>query len=335
MILRPYSMSRLVEYERCPRRFKFKYIEKLPELTEDAGVFGKAVHKIIAERLKGNDTTNILAEIPLEMQDLADVYVKRALSFDLGEPVGVEVMFAVDENFEIVEFDSKKAVLRGIIDLITKKDGKYYIWDWKTGRSTPTAFQVMFYAYAVSNKLDVAQVGYVLLSSNELLTFDVTVDVLKMTALKIKALINAIEQDEEFIPKPGPHCAYCSWIDMCPLSKAINAKDIPAVRTEEEAKNVLKQLIVLKEKVKKYQNVLKKWLEDKPEQNLEIDGYKALIEEIPYKYLKKEVDKEMLLRKVLETEDPLRFIEFKDVYEIAPDFYSVQKRKNFKIIKEG
>jgi len=30
--LRPYSMSRLTEYERCPRRFYFKYIEKIPEI---------------------------------------------------------------------------------------------------------------------------------------------------------------------------------------------------------------------------------------------------------------------------------------------------------------
>lgn len=335
MDLKPYSLSRLSLYEMCPRRFKFKYIDKLPELVEDAGQFGRLVHEMIAKQLKGEGIDDLLVDLPDEERDRALDYVKKAISFDVGKVIGVEVKFAVDENLDVVDFESSKAVLRGIIDVVSEKDGEYYIWDWKTGRSKPTAFQIMFYAFVLYKNLPISKAGYVLLSSNEALLFDVDMTGLKLTAKKVDGLIKKLEQDEEFKPKAGPHCAYCSWIEKCPLNMIISAKDIPAVRNDEEAKEILEATIVLKEKLKRYQKALKGYLEQKDNPVLNANGFIALLDDVTYKRLKKGVDKELILSKVLETEDPLKFIEFKDVYEIVPDFFDVQKRKMLKIQKEG
>ncbi len=71
--LKPYSMSRLTEYERCPRRFYFKYIEKMPEIIEDAGFFGSKVHEAISKALKGQDWQDTLSDLPYKQIEEAEI----------------------------------------------------------------------------------------------------------------------------------------------------------------------------------------------------------------------------------------------------------------------
>ncbi len=104
--LKPYSMSRLTEYERCPRRFYFKYIEKIPEIIEDAGFFGSKVHEAISKALKGQDWQDTLSDLPYEQIEEAKIKVLTALKYSksLGQIVGIETKFAIDEDFNAVDF---------------------------------------------------------------------------------------------------------------------------------------------------------------------------------------------------------------------------------------
>ncbi|WP_129408062.1 PD-(D/E)XK nuclease family protein [Marinitoga lauensis] len=177
--LAPYSMSRLTEYERCPKRFRFKYIDKLPELVGDEGFKGIKIHEAIANALKGKDYKNILAEIAFDDIRDAEYMVKSAVkhSKNLGKILGIETKFGITQKGELTDFFSKDVWLRGVADLITTQDGKTLeVWDWKTGHSTPTKFQVFLYAWAISIALQrpVTRVGYIMLNSNDILIFDVT-----------------------------------------------------------------------------------------------------------------------------------------------------------------
>jgi len=287
MKLRPYSMSRLTEYERCPRRFYYKYVEKLPEIVEDPGLFGSTVHRAIAAALKGKEWKDIIAELDLEQAKDAEIKVLSAVKWSrqLGTIVGIETKFAVDEDYNLVDFDSDEAFLRGIVDLITTDGDTLQVWDWKTGHSTP-------------KMKPVTKAGYILLSSNDILEYEINEDELEITAKKLWKIIMRLEKDENFTPRPGNHCAFCSYVAMCPLVKSIQAKDIPAIRTKEEARQVAQEIIALEDKVKRYKQYLKAFVKEFGP--IEIETGRWELEQKEFVTLKRGTNREEVARKVLQ-----------------------------------
>jgi len=349
MNLAPYSMSRVLEYDRCPRRFYFKYIEKLPEIVENAGFFGGKVHEAIAKALRGQEWEETLADLPYDDMEDAKIKVLTAIKYskDLGQIVGIETRFALTQDLKVTDFFEKDAWFRGIIDLIVRNSKGYYeIWDWKTGHSKPTRFQVALYAWAVMLLLQqpVTKAGYILLSSNEVLEFELTPQDIGFAEMKLKKLIKKIENDTKWQPTPGNHCAYCSYVSQCPLAGAIKAKDIPAIRNDEEAQEVFKTIKVLEEKVKKYKKALNGYVEQKDTGKLKLDKGEYKLMYSSYLTTKRKIDRKELQNKVLQlinnhNKDLFDYVkletkaleEFKDDLQ---DFIEERKRKTFKYVEE-
>ena len=341
---RPYSMSRLLEYERCPQRFAFKYLRHLPEIQDNAGFQGQVIHEAIAKALRNEEWEDTLAELSFDDIKDAKIKVLTALKYSksLGTIIGIETKFAILEDGTVTDFHDSDGFLRGIIDLLVEEpNGDLTIWDWKTGHSKPTKFQVFLYAWAVQKALKrrVSQVGYILLSSSEILNFEVSEEELQITERKLKKLINALEADNDFKATPGTHCAYCSYVSMCPLASVIEAKDIPTVRNEQEASEIAKKIVVLEEKIKKYEDTLKGYVE-----NIEA-GKVQVGENLWYgiKYsevakLNRNVDLSAMYKTLWErTEDPTKIfkVENKILQEQFPESFSVSKRKSFGFIEGG
>jgi len=334
--LRPYSMSRLREYEMCPRRFHFRYVQKLPEIIESPGKFGKTVHEAIAAALKSEDWKNIIANLDFEQIPEAERMIQAAIqwSYQLGEIVGIETKFAIDEDYNLVDFDDPKAFLRGIVDLITKQpDGSLAVWDWKTGYATPKLFQIMLYAYVIQKALNrpVNRGGYILLNSNDILEYQIDEEEMDITARKLWKTIMKLEKDKSFDPKPG----------LCPLLKSIQAKDVPAIRTYEEAREVAREIIALEDKLKRYKRFLKDFAAQfgKP---IELDSGRWELEPREYLTLKRGTDRKEAARKVLEfcQERGLDLLEFFDLKvsaleSVLPDWVEKRKRLNFTFREAG
>ena len=340
MKYRPYSMSRLMEYERCPRRFFFKYEQGLPEMVEQTGRFGAVVHKAISQAIKGEDWESVLVDLPMEEIEEAKIKVRTALNWlpMLGTVRGTEVKFALTEENQLTDFEADNAFVRGIIDLITETPHGLAIWDWKTGHSKPTKFQIFFYARAVELALrrPVVKAGYILLTSGELLEYDVDEEELEITSKKMWKLIRRLEKDKDFEPIPGQHCAFCSYVSLCPLAKNIQARDIPAIRTKEEAVQVAREIIVLQDKLKRYKALLKEFVKiyGKP---IEIENGLWKLEEIEYATLKRGMDKRALIMEIVKLcnekgLDPSRFFDLKvsALRDIMPSEVEVRRRLNLK-----
>jgi len=342
----PYSVSRILEYDRCPRRFYFKYVEQLPEIIENTGFFGAKVHEAIAAAMRGrSDWEEILADLPYDELEEAKIKVLTAIkrSKELGKVVGVETKFALTEDMNFTDFDSEDAWFRGVIDLITQKNGYLAIWDWKTGHSKPSRFQITIYAWAVMNllKRPVTKAGYILLTSNDVLEFDLTDEDFHLVETKLRKLINRIENDDEFSPTPGMHCAYCSYVAQCPLLEVVEAKDIPAIRNDQEACEIFKTIKVLEEKIKRYKKALNGYVEQKDSGKLRVDDGIYKVEYVPYIATKRGVDKHEFAKKVWELvqqelgDDPFSYFKL-EVKTIEPfidrfqEYVEVRKRKLFK-----
>lgn len=315
MKLSPYSLTRLTAYERCPRFFYFRYVKGLPEIVESTGQFGSIVHEAIASALKGETPT--LEGLPLEEIPRAKSMVDFAveISKSLGLIRGIETRFAVNENFEFVDWDN--AFLRGIIDLIVEDPltESLQIWDWKTGRSRPSFYQLAFYSWVVERSLKrkVQRAGYILLSSRQRLEFEIDEEEIEYAVKKTYYLIQRIESDESWEPRPGNHCAYCSYVSMCPLVKEIKAKDIPVLRTPEEAKEVARLVLVMKQRLKRYKTLLREYLlMNGP---LDIESGRWEIESKPRNVWPKGIDPRAIIPEALKLVesgvDPLKLFDLK------------------------
>ena len=340
----PYSMSRLTEYERCPQKFWFKYVQKLPEIQDNAGFRGQVIHKAIATALSGGDWEDILSELELDDIDNARYMVDSAVRYSkqLGRIVGIETKFAIDEGGNLVEWFNSDGFVRGIIDLITEdSQGNWMIWDWKTGHTKPTKFQIFLYAWAVQKALKrtISKVGYILLGSSDILEFDVSEEELKITERKLNKLIKTLENDDKFEPTPGTHCAYCSYVSICPLASEVGVKDIPSIRNESEAAELARKIQVMHEQLKRYEKILKGFVEQRPSGIIRVnDKLKYGLKYSEVAKLKKDVDLNSMYQNLWEqTDDPTKVFKVSNsiLKEKFPNSFTITHRKSFGFIEKG
>jgi putative RecB family exonuclease len=251
-----YSHSRLGCFEKCPRQFRYRYVDRLPAPSEGIEAFvGKRVHEII-ERLhlfvrEGRvpplpdvlrrfrtlwsekfepDRIRIVrhGESPDDYRAMGERcltnFYRRGYPFDADETLGLEerVKFALD--------DAGAYPVQGIIDrLVRARDGALEIHDYKTSRRIPPQHvldkdrQLAFYELGVRARLP--EEGEIRLVWHYLQPGAVRTSTRspeQLTALRQKsiALIDRILGEEEYAPRPSPLCAWCEYNDRCPASTA-------------------------------------------------------------------------------------------------------------------
>jgi hypothetical protein len=140
-----WSYSKLKNYETCPKRhYNVDVIQAFKEEEGEALQWGNAVHKALANRIKGN------VPLPEPMKG----YEKWAEKVTRGGNTNilVEQQLAIDENFAATKWFDKDAEranqgrpwFRGIADVLkVNADGtRALAIDWKTGKVVDDAPQL-------------------------------------------------------------------------------------------------------------------------------------------------------------------------------------------------
>lgn len=133
------SWSRLSDYNQCPLKFKLKYLDKNKKFKEDESasphlVRGSNVHKALENYVVQVQSKG---ELEIKITSLPEVeatkpFVDRFLnSYDVVIP---ETQIAVNKNWERVEWFSKNAYYRVIMDLIAVRPSDWAVLDYKTGK---------------------------------------------------------------------------------------------------------------------------------------------------------------------------------------------------------
>jgi DNA helicase-2/ATP-dependent DNA helicase PcrA len=173
------SYSSLTTYEGCPRRYAFRYVERLPgEVPPGQFAFGSAIHKafevFVRERIRARADgapephvdllrracDEVLERAGLEPDELARMraaagpvlerFVRREAA-DTSVPVAAELGFGLDVALPA---DAGSVRFVGYIDRVDRTaDGTTVITDYKTGRPRAKAEvdvdrQLTAYAYA-------------------------------------------------------------------------------------------------------------------------------------------------------------------------------------------
>ncbi|MFH2203208.1 MAG: PD-(D/E)XK nuclease family protein [Elusimicrobiota bacterium] len=275
---RPLSHSSISCYEECPRKWHFRYIEKIPQKPRHFFSFGKTLHNVLeyfykVEQLPPPDLDNLLeyyrqnwiteGYASAAQEDeyrtkgrriIEDYYHKHIDGFRL--PYSTEYPF----NFEV-----SGVKVTGFIDRIDKlPDGSLSIIDYKTGKEIPLARvkkdpQLTMYQLACEEVLG-ATVGelvfYHLNSQTSVATQRHSADQVKVLRDRIVTVAEKILADQ-FEPLPHERkCGWCDYKDMCPVfnpaaaAAAKPAEQLPLMASDKRLSKLVDRYGKMKEDIR-------------------------------------------------------------------------------------
>ncbi|WP_442970058.1 RecB family exonuclease [Rhodococcus sp. AW25M09] len=243
------SPSRAGDFKQCPLLYRFRAVDRIPEVSTEAQVKGTVVHAAL-EALYALPAQD---RVPTTARDLVDPAWERVVAQapDLESLVPADEQAAfldraralVEGYYELedpthfdpesceqrVEVDLEDGTpLRGFIDRIdVAPNGMIRVVDYKTGRAprefteSKALFQMKFYALMIMRVRGVvpAQLKLMYLADKQELTYTPDEDELRRFERMLSAIWKAIlaaGETGDFRAKRGALCKWCDHQALCP-----------------------------------------------------------------------------------------------------------------------
>ncbi|MDO8538297.1 MAG: PD-(D/E)XK nuclease family protein [archaeon] len=247
-----YSNSRLNCFEQCPKKFEFKYLQRVgvPERLSIEAFLGKKVHEALEKLFKDLQHTKknsledlliffekkwkedwresiIVSKEDLSVENYFELgkkcltnFYKNNHPFERGKIIGIEKKISIDLN------NDGKHKLTGVIDLLVQVNKNHFqIQDYKTTQNLPVQkkmeqdMQLALYQLWVEKEFPEAKkidlIWHYLVFEREGISHR-NKKQLEQLKKKLIALINKIEATERFETKVSPLCNYCEYKHICP-----------------------------------------------------------------------------------------------------------------------
>ncbi len=213
--LKAWSFSKYTDYAKCPRYFKAKHLDKLPEEKGAAMGRGIQIHEQAEFYVRGHSKKwpeDIHKKLKPKFDTLRKGYKK-------GQ-VKVEVELALTSEWKVTGWFYKDAWVRlkiDVLDCMGKK--KWKVIDWKSGnlKNDHSGYdeQLEFYAMAIMIAFPeveevIAELGFT--DHGVTLTRPagcLTRKEMEAVHTKWKNKIRPMFADKRFAPRPGNHCRWC------------------------------------------------------------------------------------------------------------------------------
>lgn len=230
------SWSRLSDYYQCPLKFKLKYLDKDPKFKEDGTksphlVRGTNVHAAL-ENYVVQRTSN--GELEVKITSLPEVeatkpFVDRFI--DNYTTVIPETQIAIDKDWNRVEWFSRDAYYRVIMDLIAIRPSDVAIIDYKTGKMRdydggPKGKGQLHLSGAVSLNLwknvPLVTTTYAYVDHKQTIAKQFTQDDREDLKKHFNEEHERVNADTQFKPTVNEFCKWCpATRDMCPYSRKL------------------------------------------------------------------------------------------------------------------
>lgn len=246
----PYlSPSSSSTFNSCPKRWSFRYIERLPDPPGEAAIAGTFAHHVLELLMEEPgpertiDRAKIIArEVWPETAELADFV---ALGFDETEQrrfrwlawTAIEGLWKLENPAEVIVVANEQKVdthlgdvpFRGIVDRLERSDSSsgapLVVSDYKSGRAPSARFasgrleQVLLYAAAVEASTGERPASARLLYLGQhIIETEVTTDALSAAVGSLSdtwAAVNTAVETSTFDARPGPLCGWCPYAESC------------------------------------------------------------------------------------------------------------------------
>ena len=242
------SPSKVASFKDCALSFRLSVIDRVPEVPSPQAAKGTLVHRALQRlfwedpgrrtRGRAHDLVGLAAVEVLE----GDEYAPLGLAGPERDEFLSDAVALVDNYFKLEDPSDVRCIgtelrmaaaigdltLRGIIDrLELDADGQLVVTDYKTG-SAPAATHelprlggVHFYAFLCERVLGRRPARIQLLHLREPLVISTVPSDGSARGLQVQtqAIWSAIERacrDEDFRPRPGRLCSWCSFHAYCP-----------------------------------------------------------------------------------------------------------------------
>ncbi len=251
-----YSHSGLSSFETCPRQYQYRYVLQVEVTTESVEAFvGKLVHEVL-ERLYqfvGEGRVPRLAQVLArfdewwqERLDLTRVRIAReGVPVDFYRETGLRCLtrfyqrrypFDADQTLgleEMVHFSldgDGRYRMRGVIDRIARaRDGAVEIHDYKTGKRVPSQQridqdrQLALYQLGIAERFGgdtPVRLIWHYLAADTVRSSSRTREQLDALREVTMRLIDRVESETEFPPRPSALCGWCEYRTLCSASGA-------------------------------------------------------------------------------------------------------------------
>ncbi len=238
---RPLSHSSISLYQECPQKYKFRYVDQVPEKPRHFFSFGRSVHSAL-EFFYGVKTP-VPPSLDELLKNYKEVWVhegyrdpsQEAEYFDEGKRIlkafhdkhakDFHVPLFVEYGFD---FLIEGVPVKGFVDRVDKlADGRLAVVDYKTGKKLATGrlevdAQLTMYQYACESLLG-AEVGelifYHLPTLKEHRASRRGTQLVDELKSRVVNTAEAITKDK-FDPKPDEMvCRWCDYKPICPIFK--------------------------------------------------------------------------------------------------------------------
>ncbi|MEX2623783.1 MAG: ATP-dependent DNA helicase [Acidimicrobiia bacterium] len=221
------SVTGLVTYAGCPRRFFWTEVDRLPRRPNPAARHGTDIHRRIELHHRGqlafDDVTTDLYDLPEADSGPA---VPEAFSAFTSSRFATVTPWLVEAPFEVVVGDLR---VRGRIDAVYQNEpGVWEIVDFKSGRRKDDPnLKVQLEAYALAAVREAVattapqtlDVTFAYLGGGlEVVTDHVDFLWMEQAADRLVTIATGIT-DREFAPTPSPACTGCDFLRFCPAGK--------------------------------------------------------------------------------------------------------------------
>ncbi len=241
------SPSSASAFEQCARRWKFRYLDRLPDPPGVAALAGTFAHKVLevlfqhpaAQRTR--DRAKVIArEVWPETEADPDYQAlglddKGGREFRWKSWLAVEGLWKLEDPTLVRVVATEQQVVtelagvpfRGIVDRLERApDGSLEVADYKSGRAPKARYsddrlaQVLLYAAAVEASTgDRPSRARLLYLGQKAITVEVTpqatepvLEGLQSTWLRMQTACAG----ETFEPRTGPLCGWCPYAALCP-----------------------------------------------------------------------------------------------------------------------
>jgi putative RecB family exonuclease len=243
------SPSKVSSFKDCALAFRLSVIDRLPEPPSPHAAKGTLVHRALQllmceEEPAGRTRAAALAKLARAVPEVLDDEEYVALTWAEGErdEFVADAATLIDHYFELEDPSQVRVIgtelrmsvqlgslkLSGIIDrLELDADGELVVTDYKTGRAPSANFEqsrltgVHFYAFLCERVFGRRPARVQLLHLREPLAIssvpsDQSIRGLQQQTAAIWTAVEHACDREDFRPKPGRLCGYCSYRDLCP-----------------------------------------------------------------------------------------------------------------------
>lgn len=244
------SPSGASTFTQCPRRWKYKYIDRLADPPGEDALTGTFAHRVLELLLQRPPEQRTLDEARIiaraewpETEELSDYQAlghdeQQSREFRWKAWLAIEGLWHLEDPSKVevrateldVETELAGVPFRGIVDRIETESDGIVVSDYKSGKapsrrfSRPRLDQVLLYAAAVEATTGEMPVrARLLYLGQRTVGIDVNreeIDTVTQRLASTWAEILTACTDDVFEPQTGPLCAWCSFVSACPQGTA-------------------------------------------------------------------------------------------------------------------